>query len=56
MYSTHIDTEVAYFPETKTYIVINNTFDEVTTDFYDIEGNKTTITLKPNETRWIVAK
>ncbi len=55
-YSTHIDTEVAYFPETKTYIVINNTFDEVTTDFYDIEGNKTTITLKPNETRWIAAK
>lgn len=53
-FSTNIDSEVAYYPESNKYIIINNTFNEVETDFYDIEGNKEHLILKPNETRWIL--
>ena len=51
---TATDTEVAYYPESNKYIIINNRFNEVETDFYDIEGNKEHLILKPNETRWIL--
>ena len=53
-FSTHVDTEVTYFPQANKYVLINNTFDTVTTDFYDIKGNKETITLKPNQTLMIL--
>lgn len=52
-YSTNVNTECNYYPETKKYAVINNATFEVETDFYDVDGNKTTLTLKPMEIRWI---
>lgn len=49
-------TECTYYPASGKYAVINNAATARTTDFYDLDGNKTTLTLEANEIRWIENK
>ncbi|MBQ7831668.1 MAG: 1,3-beta-galactosyl-N-acetylhexosamine phosphorylase [Clostridia bacterium] len=52
-YSTNVVTDCAYYPESKKYAVINNTFEEQKTTFYDVNGNAKELVLKPNDIVWI---
>ncbi len=52
-FSTNPLTECNYYPNKSTYAVVNNSNDTQTTDFYDISGEKTTLTLAPMEIKWI---
>ena len=52
-YSTNVVTDCTYYPESKKYAVINNTFEEQTTIFYDVKGNAKQLVLKPNDIAWI---
>ncbi len=52
-YSSNPLTECNYYPTSKKYAIINNSSEEQTTDFYDMSGNKSVITLKPMEIKWI---
>ncbi|MGN1053588.1 MAG: 1,3-beta-galactosyl-N-acetylhexosamine phosphorylase [Candidatus Scatosoma sp.] len=56
VYSSHTDTECNYYPESKKYAVANNGKNAVTTEFYDINGNKREISLAPLEIKWITAE
>ncbi|MBS1401274.1 MAG: hypothetical protein HPZ86_10800, partial [Clostridia bacterium] len=38
---------------TKRYAVINNSEEEQSTTFYDLQGSPFTLLLKPCETRWL---
>ena len=51
-YSSDTNTECNYYPETGRYAVINNANIPVNTDFYDIDGKKQRISLKPMEIQW----
>lgn len=52
-YSTNPKTECNYYPETKKYAVINNSEEEQSTTFYDLQGSPFALHLKPCETRWL---
>ncbi len=52
-YSTNPKTECNYYPDTKRYAVINNSEEEQSTTFYDLQGSPFTLLLKPCETRWL---
>ncbi|MBR3909191.1 MAG: hypothetical protein IKJ50_05695, partial [Clostridia bacterium] len=51
----NVNTECNYYPTSSKYAVVNNADSEQVTDFYDVNGNKQTITLKPMEIKWIEA-
>ena len=51
-YSTNPKTECNYYPETKRYAVINNSEEEQSTTFYDLQGSPFTLLLKPCEIFW----
>ena len=51
--STDVRTDCYYYPTKNRYAVLNNVDEEVSTTFYDINGNKKNITLKPHEILWI---
>ena len=50
-YCTNPLTEAHYYGDR--YAVINNTAETQTTDFYDMQGNKQTLTLNKHEIKWI---
>ena len=52
-YATNAATECNYYPAAKKYAVVNNSDQPQTTDFYDINGKKTNLSLAPMEIRWI---
>ena len=52
-YSSNVNTECNYYPETKKYAIVNNANFVVETDFYDVNGNKQQLTLKPMEIKWL---
>ena len=54
-YSTNVNTEAHYYPQSKRYALVNNTDVVQVTDFYDINGICTKYTLNPNEIIWIEA-
>ncbi len=54
-YSSNVLTECNYYPTSGKYAIVNNSGDVQTTDFYDINGKKTTLTLKPMEIKWVKA-
>lgn len=45
--------ECAYFEELDIYCLINNSNEEISCNFYDKNKNKTQVTLKPSETKWV---
>lgn len=52
-YATNAATECNYYPAAKKYAVVNNSDQPQTTDFYDINGKKTILSLAPMEIRWV---
>ena len=52
-YSSNPATECNYYPEAGKYAVANNSDETQVTDFYDVNGNKRTIELKPTEIIWL---
>ena len=52
-FSSNVDTECHYYPQSKRYALVNNTNQEQITNFYDINGNCKEYTLNPNEIIWI---
>ena len=52
-YSSNVVTDCTYYPESKKYAVINNTFEEQKTTFYDVNGNAQELVLNPNDIVWI---
>ena len=52
-YSSNPATECNYYPEAGKYAVVNNSDETQITDFYDVNGNKRTIELKPTEIIWL---
>jgi 1,3-beta-galactosyl-N-acetylhexosamine phosphorylase len=51
-YSSNIETEIAGYPQTGKYIVINNSYEAQTTTITDHNGNEKTISLKANASKW----
>jgi hypothetical protein len=51
-FSSNIETEIAGYPETGKYIVINNSDKEQTTTITGKDGTKKTITLQANGSQW----
>lgn len=54
-FSTNPATECNYYSDGGKYAIVNNIDKEQRTDFYDIHGNKRTLTLAPNIVEWIEA-
>lgn len=52
-YSSDVNTDCNYYPDAGKYAIINNSTEKQTTDFYDINGNKTVIELNPMEIKWL---
>ena len=52
-FSSNPATECNYYPESKKYAVVNNTAKEQKTNFYDVNGNMSELTLAPNRVEWI---
>ncbi|MBQ7912357.1 MAG: hypothetical protein IJ308_01270, partial [Clostridia bacterium] len=52
-YSSNVNTDCTYYPESGKYAIINNTFEPQGTTFYDVNGNATELKLQPNEIVWI---
>lgn len=52
-YSSNINTDCNYYPESGKYAVINNTNLEQDTIFYDIDGKQIPFTMKAGEIIWI---
>ncbi len=52
VYSSNPCTDCNYYPSSKKYAVVNNSNLEQKTDFYDIDGKKTELILKPMEVKW----
>ena len=52
-YSSNINTECNYYPSSGKYAIINNAHSEQKTEFYDVNGKKTELTLSPMEVKWI---
>lgn len=51
-YSTNINTECHYYKTENVYAVVNNSNEIQTTDFYDINGKKSSLKLQPMEIKW----
>jgi 1,3-beta-galactosyl-N-acetylhexosamine phosphorylase len=51
-FSTNIETEIAGYPETGKYIVINNSYEPQTSTITDQNGNEKTISLEANASKW----
>ena len=51
-FSSNIETEIAGYPQTGKYIVINNADDPQTTEITDGNGRKRIIELDANASRW----
>ena len=51
-FSTNIETEIAGYPETGKYIVINNSYEPQTTTITDGEGRERRVELEANGSRW----
>ncbi len=51
-FSTNIETEIAGYPKTGKYIVINNSNEVQTTTITDQDGTEIAITLEANESQW----
>lgn len=51
-YSSNVVTDCTYYPETKKYAIINNTFETQETLFYTVDGKEEKLTLAPNEIIW----
>ena len=51
-FSTHVDTDCSYYPESKQYAIINNSNKEVTTTFYDVNGKAETLTIAAGDVVW----
>jgi len=51
-FSTNVQTEIAGFPQTGKYIVINNSNEPQTTTITDREGNEKSIRLEANASKW----
>ena len=52
-YSTNVNTDCNYYPASGKYAIVNNSDCVQTTEFYDVNGNKETVTLQPMEIKWI---
>ena len=52
-YATNPATECNYYPAALKYAIVNNSDKPQTTEFYDIQGNKTVVELKPMEIKWV---
>ena len=52
-YSSNPVTDCTYYPESKKYAVINNTNEQQTTTFYDVDGKATDLTLGAGEIAWL---
>lgn len=52
-FSSNVHTECHYYPDSKRYALVNNTSEEQTTTFFDIQGKTTEYALRPNEIVWI---
>lgn len=52
-FSSNVNTDCAYYPSTNKYALVNNSDKVQSTEFYDIDGNCTNITLQPNQLLWI---
>ena len=52
-YSSNPVTDCSYYPESKQYAIINNTFETQATTFYDVNGKAQELILKPNDIIWI---
>ena len=52
-FSSNVNTECNYYPETGSYAIVNNANFSVKTNFYDINGNMQPIALDPMEIKWI---
>lgn len=52
-FSSNPATECNYYPDQKAYAVLNNTQDQAYTEFFDIDGKRQSLTLAPNEIRWL---
>ena len=51
-FSTNLETEIAAYPETGKYIVINNSYEPQTTVITDQNGNGKTVELDANASKW----
>ncbi|MEN8126590.1 MAG: 1,3-beta-galactosyl-N-acetylhexosamine phosphorylase [Planctomycetota bacterium] len=51
-FSTNIETEIAGYPQTGKYIVINNAYQPQTTTITDQNGNERTVSLEANASKW----
>ncbi|MBQ5929977.1 MAG: 1,3-beta-galactosyl-N-acetylhexosamine phosphorylase, partial [Clostridia bacterium] len=52
-YSSNVNTDCTYYPETKKYAIINNANEEVKTTFFDVNGKAKELTLGAGEIVWI---
>lgn len=52
-YSSNVDTDCSYYPESHKYAIINNTNEPQTTTFYDKCGTASELTLGAGEIKWI---
>ena len=52
-FSSNVNTDCHYYPESRRYALVNNTAYLQATLFYDVNGNSKEYTLQPNEIVWI---
>ncbi len=52
-FSTNVDTEVNYYPESRLYAIANNSSYDVETVFFDKNGRKERLSLSSGEIRWV---
>lgn len=51
-FSTNMETEIAGYPETGKYIVVNNSYEAQTTVVTNRDGNEKTVSLEANASKW----
>lgn len=52
-YSTNVNVDCSYYPESGKYAVVNNADSAQTTTFYDVNGKKKTLALAAGEIVWL---
>jgi 1,3-beta-galactosyl-N-acetylhexosamine phosphorylase len=52
-FSTNVEVDCTYYPESKKYAVVNNTAVEQKTTFFDVNGKATELTVAGGEIVWI---
>ena len=52
-YVDHVEIECCYYEKLNTYCLINNSLENISCNFYDINGEKEIVSLLPGETKWI---